>query len=84
MSHVLELELLAAVSEPCGVGVGNQTPVPHQSLAALNCQDISVAPGQSLPVTQSNQLSHILILAHYPAQDREQQPQTLVTEVDMS
>lgn len=56
-SHVLELELQAVVSEPCGVGVGNQARGLPESIAALNCPDISLAPGRVLPVTHSDWLS---------------------------
>lgn len=66
MLHALELELQAVLSEPCSVGVGTQTQVLQQCIAALNCRDISPAPGHSLPITHSNQLPHILILAPLP------------------
>lgn len=56
MSHVLELELQAVVSEPFDVGVGNQARLLPKSIAALNCRDSSPAPGCVLPVTHSGQL----------------------------
>lgn len=62
---VLELDLLSVVSWPRRAGVGNQAQVLHQSRAALNCRDISPAPGHSHPlkpaVTHSN-ISSITLL----------------------